>query len=125
MRNGKIITLSFILFILLFISFGCQSDEDDVDVGYEVTGTVAPTVDIIYSDFDGKIVQVLGQTSPWDTSFSVSSDEISGFLVFLLAQNIGGVSADSITVTIKKDGIIFSQDTGVGATVVVSTSGNL
>lgn len=130
MGNGKIINLGFILIIIisLFISFGCQSDEDDVNIAYEVTGT-AMTVDITYSDSEGRIAQAPGQIPPWVDiiSFNVSSDEVSGFLVFLMAQNVdvAALSTDTITVTIKKDGLIFSQDNGVGATIVVSTSGNL
>ncbi len=133
MGNGKIIKLGFILIIIisLFISFACQSNEDDVDIGYEVTVS-APSVclvDITYSDADGRIVQVLGQDipmSPWDISFTVPSDEVTDFLVFLMAQNCSNAAAgETITVTIKKDGFIFLTDTGVGPSIVVSTSGNL
>ncbi len=130
MGNGKIINPGFILVIIisLFISFGCQSDEDDVNIAYEVTGTT-DIVTITYSDSEGRIVQIPTQTLPWVDiiSFNVSSDEVSGFLVFLMAQNVDpmAMSTDTITVTIRKDGLIFSTDNGVGATIVVSTSGNL
>ena len=135
MGNGKIIKLGFILIIIivsLFISFGCRSAEDDVEIGYEVTVTVvAPSVclvDIIYSDADGRIVQVqqdiFGFT--WETSFTVPSDEVTDFLVFLSARHCSNVLiTDTITVTIRKDGLLFLTKTGVGANIDVSVSGNL
>ena len=132
MGNGKKINPGFILLIIisLFISFACQSDEDDVSIDYEVTATESPCiVDITYSDADGRIVQLFMHTlllDPLVTSFTVPSDEVSGFLVFLMAKNcLTADSTDTITVTIKKDGLFFSTDTGVGTSVVVSTSGNL
>jgi len=133
MGNGKIIKLGFILLIIisLFISFGCQSAEDDVDLGYEVTvSRPSPClVDITYSDSNGRIVQVLDRdipNLPWDTSFTVSSDEVSGFLVFLTAQNCSNaVDGETITVTVRKDGLIFSTDSDDGASIVVFISVNL
>ena len=127
MGNGKIINLGFILTISLFISFGCRSDENDVTVAYEVTGT-ALTVDITYSDSEGKIVQDDGQMFPWEPiTFNVPGDQVSGFLVFLTAQNVdaAAMDTDTITVTIEKDGLVFATDTDTGATIVVSISGNL
>ncbi len=134
MGNGKTIKMRFILLIIisLFISFACQSAEDDVSIDYEVEATVsAPPclVDITYSDSDGRIVQLLDQTILPDTlvtSFTVPGDEVTDFLVFLMAQLCStAADVDTITVTIKRDGLIFLEATDQDPSTSGSISGNL
>ncbi len=90
-------------------------------VEYQVTGAAGP-VDIVYTDgtesTSGNLNHSLSSVSlPWSYSWTA----FSGALVYVMAKNTG---ADTVTLSIYRDGVLFMTDSYLGDTSAIVNTEN-
>lgn len=95
----------------------------DAAIQYQVTG-LACAVDVTYSNSDGGSSQVSQAPLPWNYSFTIPGAQVSGFFLYVSAQNDCNTNV-TITATILKDGTVFKQSSSTGPFVIATASAML